>query len=95
MAKKQPEYTFEIYCLNDTLTADNWKSLYKAFITHLGILGGKFRVIFAAKDNIIRFFIQRKRLSITGLPHIQKHRFLRRPNRLRISHCQPALAHTS
>ena len=51
-------YIFEIYCLEDTLEAKHWQTLYKAFITHLGMLGGKFTIIFAGQENIIRFFIK-------------------------------------
>lgn len=56
--RKKESYLFEIYCLDDTLQAKHWQTLYKAFITHLGMLGGKFTVIFAAQENIIRFFLR-------------------------------------
>lgn len=56
--RKTNSYTFEIYCLEDTLEAKHWQTLYKAFITHLGMLGGKFTIIFAGQENVIRFFIK-------------------------------------
>lgn len=56
--KRKDTYTFEIYCLEDTLEAKHWQTLYKAFITHLGLLNGKFTVIFSCQDNVVRFFIR-------------------------------------
>lgn len=56
--RKKDSYTFEIYCLNDTLETAHWQTLYKALITHLGMLRTKFTIIFSVQENIIRFFIR-------------------------------------
>lgn len=60
-AKSAPNYTFEVYCLSDTLEAKHWQSLYKALMTHLGLLGGKFTVTFSCQDNVVRFFVSSKK----------------------------------
>ncbi len=58
MANKAPQpYIFEVYCLGEKLEKEHWQSLYRALITHLGVLGAKFTVIFTCKDNVVRFFV--------------------------------------
>jgi Helicase HerA, central domain len=52
------KYTFEIYCLVDKLELKHWQQFYKALTTHLGVVGGKFFLIWVCQDNIVRFFIQ-------------------------------------
>ena len=61
MAKNMPEYLFEIYCLEDKIEPKHWQILYKALITHLGMLGGKFMLLFSVQDNVVRFFIRSAR----------------------------------
>ena len=58
MAKNSEMFTFEVYCLEDKISAEQWQTLYKAFISHLGLLKSRFTIIFAAQENIIRFFIR-------------------------------------
>jgi len=56
---KQPktDHIFEVYCLGDKLETTHWQSLYKALMSHLGVLGGKFTVTFTCSDNVVRFFV--------------------------------------
>mgnify|MGYP000957698424 CR=1 FL=1 len=66
MAKTTEMFTFEVYCLDDKINAEQWQTLHKAFITHLGVLKGKYTIIFASQENIIRFFVRTNR-DISGL----------------------------
>src|SRR3989344_5305895 len=47
---------FEIYLLSDTLTKDQWQTLYKTLSQYGGELK-KFQVILKITDNVVRFFM--------------------------------------
>lgn len=47
---------FELYILDEDLSAEKWKKLYGALVSYLGVLG-KFEVVFWCHENIVRFFV--------------------------------------
>ncbi len=50
------QYLFEIYLLNNVVTADQWKKLHDV-IQQFGGRFGKFDLLFRCNDNVTRFFI--------------------------------------
>ena len=54
--KEQMKLYFELYVVDDDLSADKWKKLYGSLVSYLGILG-RFEIVFQCKDNIVRYFI--------------------------------------
>ena len=50
------QYLFEIYILNDDLTPEHWKSLYKAICQFAPL--SKFEIICTCTDNVVRYFIR-------------------------------------
>lgn len=47
---------FELYILDEDLSAEKWKKLYSALVSYLGVLG-KFEVVFWCHENIVRYFV--------------------------------------
>ncbi|MBL8031205.1 MAG: type IV secretion system DNA-binding domain-containing protein [Candidatus Doudnabacteria bacterium] len=52
----QQQYCFEIYLLNDIVTAGQWTKLYLAMLQFAGRLS-KFRFVFSCEDNVVRYFL--------------------------------------
>src|SRR5438128_9498956 len=48
---------FEIYLLQEAITADQWLIFYRA-VRQFGGGFSKFEIIFACKDNLVRYFIR-------------------------------------
>lgn len=48
---------FEVYLLNEAITADQWRTLYNAIHQYAGKLT-KFDIIFLCKDGVVRYFVQ-------------------------------------
>jgi len=57
MAKQHPEFTFELYILEDKLDIAHWQKFYKAIMNYLGPLSS-FRIYWQCPDNIVRYFIR-------------------------------------
>lgn len=51
-------HLFELYILTDKIEAGHWTKLHKAIVGHLGLLGGKYELIFRCSDNTVRFFVR-------------------------------------
>lgn len=52
---------FEVYILNEAISAPQWLQLHKAIVGHLGTFGGSYDVLFRCTDNIVRFFVRSDR----------------------------------
>ncbi len=50
------QYLFEVYLLSDSLTQDNWRTLYRAICQFAPL--SKFEIIGTCHDNVIRYFIR-------------------------------------
>src|SRR5437016_2318156 len=50
------QHYFEVYLMGDSLSADQWQTLYQAISQYGGVLT-KFEVIMQCTDNVVRFFI--------------------------------------
>ncbi len=48
---------FEIYLLQETITADQWRILYRALQQYTGAFSS-FDIIFVCKDNVVRYFVR-------------------------------------
>ncbi|MEO7364125.1 MAG: DUF87 domain-containing protein [Candidatus Saccharimonadales bacterium] len=51
------KYLFEIYLLQEAVTEDQWQIFYRAVRQYGGSLS-KFEIIFACKDNLVRYFVR-------------------------------------
>lgn len=50
------KYYFELYLLGQTVTAEQWQTLYKAFSAYCGVLS-QFTITARFNDNVVRFFV--------------------------------------
>jgi hypothetical protein len=49
-------YIFEIYLVGQSLTSDQWTTLFKAFTQYGGVLS-QFKVVVRFDDNVVRFYV--------------------------------------
>lgn len=47
---------FELFVLNNNLSAENWQKLYSSLVSYLGMFG-RFEITFRCQDNVVRYFI--------------------------------------
>jgi hypothetical protein len=65
-AKDSLSHVFELYILEDKLTAEQWTAFNRAIVSHMGVFGGKYELVMSIKDNVVRFFV-RSDQDLSGL----------------------------